>query len=380
MMKALVIGAGVIGASVAFRLAEAGVAVTLIDAGLPCSGTSQVSFAWVSAAEKLASDPYFALSLAAVEEHRRLAEAFGPEGQWYPRPGVIQWQGAGAEGLDLGEMPMAHKLRQLAARNYPAETLTRADLVRLVPQLSANAMAEDGLAIHYPEDGYLDAPLYVGSLVAAARDRHGAQLLSHTGAAEVLVRNGRVHGVRTTSGDVIAADVVVNCAGRWANSMVGEVGLGVPQAPTVGLIAYTRPAPLPFFKVLRTPGLNVRSDGGGRLLLRANDIDASVGADDAPRPDHPAAQALAARLGRLMPGLAGLGIEAVRIGIRPIPADGLPAIGPIAGVEGYWMAVSHGGINLSALVGRLLTAEIVEGRVDGLLAPYRPARFFKAAA
>ncbi|SFZ85531.1 Glycine/D-amino acid oxidase [Devosia enhydra] len=379
-MKALVIGAGVIGASVAFRLAEAGVAVTLIDAGLPCGGTSQVSFAWVSAAEKLASDPYFALSLAAVEEHRRLAEAFGPEGQWYPRPGVIQWQGAGAEGLDLGEMPIAHKLRQLAARNYPAETLARADLARLVPQLSADAMAEDGLAIHYPEDGYLDAPLYVGSLVAAARDRYGAQLLSHTSVAEVLVRSGRVAGVQTDQGDVIAADVVVNCAGRWANEVAGEAGLGVPQAPTVGLIAYTRPAPLPVLKVLRTPGLNVRSDGGGRLLLRANDIDMMVGAEDLPRPDHPAAQMLAERLWRLVPGLSGLPVEAVRIGIRPIPGDGLPAIGPVRGVDGYWLAVSHGGINISALVGRLLTAEIVEGRVDGLLAPYRPDRFIKAAA
>ena len=196
----------------------------------------------------------------------------------------------------------------------------------------------------------------------------------------LVTANGRVTGVETAGGEILSADVVVNCAGRWANEVVGDSAFQIPLAPTLGLIAYTPPVGSAVRKVLRTPDLNVRADGGGRLLLRANDLDETLRADDTPQRGHPAAQELARRLGKLVPSLAGIEVEAVRIATRPIPQGGLPCVGTIPGLDKYWVAVTHGGINTSAFIGLALRDEILEGRIAPEYAPYRPDRFFKAAA
>lgn len=379
-MKAIVIGGGVIGAAVAYRLAEAGTSVTLIEAGRIAEGTSMTSFAWVSACEKIDSDSYYRLSLAAVAAHRDLVAEFGAAGNWYHRPGVIQWLGAGYEGMALAESPLYQKLSRLAALGYPAERIGAADLARLEPHLRPEALRIGEEAIHYPEDGYVEAPVMIGALIEAATARFGLNLHMQTAVCRLITVNGRATGVETASGETISADVVINCAGRWANEVVGSQDFTVPLAPTLGLIAYTPAVGIAIRKVVRTPNLNVRADGGGRLLLRANDLDETLAAGDVAMPDHPAAIELARRLGELVPALGGIHAEAARIAARPIPQGGLPCVGTLPGLDNYWVAVTHGGINTSAFIGIALRDEILEGRAAPEYAPYRPDRFFKAAA
>src|SRR5690606_27848890 len=141
------------------------------------------------------------------------------------------------------------------------------------------------------------------------------------------------------SGEILSADVIVNCAGCWSNAVLGDPALEIPLAPTLGLIAYTPGTGTTIRKVLRTPRLNLRTDGGGRLLLRANDLDQTLDPDDVARPDHRAALELVSRLGELVPSLAGIGAEAARIATRPIPRGGLPCVGTIPGLDSYWVAV-----------------------------------------
>jgi glycine/D-amino acid oxidase-like deaminating enzyme len=379
-MHAVVIGGGAIGAAVAYRLAEAGTSVTLIEAGRIAEGTSMTSFAWVSASEKIDSDSYYRLSLAGVAAHRDLAREFGAAGNWYHRPGVIQWLGAGCEGCALAESPLHEKLKRLAALGYPAERIGPDDLARLEPRLRPEALEIGDEAIHYPEDGYVEAPVMIGALIEAAVARFGMNLLTQTAVRRLITINGRAAGIETASGEILFADVVINCAGRWANEVVGNPDFTVPLAPTLGLIAYTPAVGTAIRKVLRTPNLNVRADGGGRLLLRANDLDETLAADDAAGPDHPAAIELVRRLGELVPALGGIHAEAARIATRPIPKGGLPCVGTLPGLDNYWVAVTHGGINTSAFIGVALRDEILEGRSTAEYAPYRPSRFFKAAA
>jgi Glycine/D-amino acid oxidases (deaminating) len=379
-MKAIVVGGGVIGATVAYRLAEAGTKVTLVEAGRIAEGTSLTSFAWVSACEKIDSDSYYRLSLAAVEAHRDLVAELGSRGTWYHRPGVIQWLGAGYEGMALSEGPVQQKLDRLRALGYPAEAVGPADLARLEPGLRSEALGVGDQAIHYPEDGYIEAPVMIAALLEAGIERFGLTLRTHTPVRRVLTAHGRATGVETAAGEVLSADVVVNCGGRWANEIVGDPGLEIPLAPTLGLIAYTPAVGTAIHKVLRTPSLNVRADGGGRLLLRANDLDETLSADDTVRPDHPAATELVRRLGELVPSLAGIPAEAARIAVRPIPLGGLPCVGAIPGLADYWVAVTHGGINTSAFIGVALRDEILAGCAAPEYAPYRPDRFFGVAA
>lgn len=372
-MKVIVIGGGVIGASIAYRMSEAGADVTLVEAGRVGAGTSSTSYAWVNACEKLTSRAYFELNWAGVKSHRRLADEF-PGANWLHRPGVVQWQGAGAEaaGFDEGDFD---KLERLTEWGYPAERIDRKTLVELEPDVDLATFNEEG-ALYYPQDGWLDGPVYAGAMVHAARQRFGLTVV-HGKVTELIARNGAAVGVKLASGEKVEADVVVNSSGRWANEAVGNTDYELPLAPTVGLIAYTVSCDTSLRHGLRTPLVNCRPDGAGRILLRANDVDKTLSSDADPVPSHPAAQELLARVTKLIPALEGVHVEAVRTAIRPIPKDGYSAIGPHPALSNYYVTVTHSGVTLAAFIGEGVTAELVHGRDVPEFAEFRLNRFFK---
>jgi glycine/D-amino acid oxidase-like deaminating enzyme len=88
----------------------------------------------------------------------------------------------------------------------------------------------------------------------------------------------------------------------------------------------------------------------------------------------PLARELLARASEVVPGIGHTEPEAVRIGVRPIPADGLSAVGDVDGLAGYYVVVTHSGVTLAALLGRLAAQEILTGESIAMLAPFRPAR------
>jgi glycine/D-amino acid oxidase-like deaminating enzyme len=373
-MKAIVVGAGVIGASAAYRLAQAGADVTLIEAGRVGGGTSSVTYAWVNACEKLTSHNYFKLNFAGRKAHEDLLEEF-PDADWFPRPGVLQWRDAEAEagGGKDGKDPL-EKLQQLIDWGYPAELLALEDVRRLEPDVNPDIIG-NAPVIYYPRDGWLYGVPYAAALVGAAVDRHGAQLVK--GAVKgLLVTAGRCDGVKLATGEEIQADVVVNCTGRWSNDVVDGAPYEIPLKPTVGLVGYTPPAPSRVRHGLRTPSINMRPDGGGRFFLRSNALDPLVGAEDDPVPTHVQAQELLKRAQRTVPSISDLPVEAVRIAIRPVPRDSYSAVGTVPNLSNYYVAVTHSGITLSAFLGQVIADEVVHGKTRDELADFRPVRFF----
>jgi glycine/D-amino acid oxidase-like deaminating enzyme len=78
-----------------------------------------------------------------------------------------------------------------------------------------------------------------------------------------------------------------------------------------------------------------------------------------------------------VPGLAGVGLEAARVGWRPMPGDGLSAVGPVPDLPGYWLVFTHSGVTLGPLLGRLVATAITSAESDSLLAPFRPDRLIE---
>ena len=76
-----------------------------------------------------------------------------------------------------------------------------------------------------------------------------------------------------------------------------------------------------------------------------------------------------------VPALAAARPIAALVGVRPIPADGLPSVGAVPGIPGYVEAVTHSGVTLAPLIARSLADEILGEPGDPLLAPFRPDRF-----
>src|SRR5262249_62130928 len=92
----IVVGAGSVGANVAYRLAERGARVTVLDAGGPGGGTSSASFAWTNSFNKTPRD-YHDLNVASMEEHAALAKELGG-GAWLHQDGGLAWED-GPEGV-----------------------------------------------------------------------------------------------------------------------------------------------------------------------------------------------------------------------------------------------------------------------------------------
>ena len=367
MVRMIVIGAGVMGASVAYRLAQAGAAVTVLEATRIGGGTSGISFAWTNANKK-PPKPYHDLNVCGMKAHAALADEFGAT-PWWHGGGSLEWE-AGPE-----RKAQAENVEQLRSWGYAAEWLTRQQALELEPDIDP-AVIGDAPVAFFPEEGWLDPVVYAHAMLSAAQRRHGAKIVCGARVVDLIMAGDRVTGVRLADDTQHEADIVVNCAGRWTNEATREAGLHLPLAPTVGFLVFTPPVAAGLGRVVRTPVIDTRPDGAGRLILHWNSTDAAMSFDTQLSPSMPEARDLVRRARRLLPSIGEVEPEAVRIAIRPIPGDHFSAIGPMPRTTGYYIAITHSGVTMSPFLGAAVADEIVGGRQRAELAQFRPARFF----
>lgn len=366
MTQFIVLGAGIIGTSIAYRLAEAGHAVTLIERRHPGAGTSGASFAWTNSNEKTPHH-YHHINVLGMRAHRSLENEFGAR-PWYHGGGALEWKSDPAEATEL-----ADRVERLRGWNYPAEWISPADLHKLEPALTENASGGAQIA-YFPDEGWVDPTVYIEFFLRKARAL-GVVLRRET-INGIVLRGASVTGVRTAAGGTIEGDVVVNCTGRWANDLGQEARLSFPLAPTLGLLVTTMPAASGIQRVIRTSGVNFRPDGAGRIMLQSEHDEARFTLESTREDTLPAAEAMIARAARLYPDLADTAPEAMRLSLRAIPGDGVSAVGPLPGIDGYYAAVTHSGVTLAPWLGRVVAAELTGGRTEETLKAFRPARFF----
>lgn len=363
--RVAVVGAGLLGAAVAFRCAEAGARVTILESGTPGGGASGVSFAWLNAATKT-DRPYFDLNLAGMRAHRDLARELG-DAPW------LHWGGR-LELVPLARREAMEKvLRRLSEWGCPASWIGREAVLRLEPELTAATPGAG--AAWFPDEGWIDPPLMIAALLSAARG-FGAEIKDGVSVRGLKVAAGRVAGVVTSDGP-LEADQVVICAGAGVNEVLAGEAPAVPMASTCGALAVTEPVPRWIRRVVGWPGFGVRPDGGGRLMIHARAADLAL----AQGQTGDAIQALLCEeLLKRLPFPRGVRIERLRTTLRPIPADGLPVVGFLPGLAGCYAAVTHSGATLAPWLGAAVAAEVVGGREQRELAPYRPSRFELAEA
>ncbi|WP_020667286.1 NAD(P)/FAD-dependent oxidoreductase [Amycolatopsis nigrescens] len=367
-MNIAVVGLGELGASVARSLATAGARVTVFERATPAAGTTGTSFAWVNSHQKNPLS-YHELNVAGIAEHYALLDD-APARQCFFPSGNLEWAAD-----EAGTKRLREATDMLRDRGYPVRWIT-ADRARLlVPDLRVPGDVE---IAYYPQEGYvLPVPL-LARLWGEARD-HGAELRCPVEILDIEERPGSVR-LGLSTGDTADFDRVVLATGRWTERTAAMAGLAIPVADpdapgsaTVGFLGYTTPVPARVPAVLTTPRLNVRPDGGGRLVIQGLDLDA--GADPAIEPpaDGPVAGELCSRLTDLVDGAAGARLTSLRVGQRAMPADGLTVAGS-AGDRVYALC-THSGITLGPLLGRLATREILTGEPSPLLDDFRPGRF-----
>ena len=366
MQRIVVIGAGVMGASVAYRAALAGAAVTVLEAGRIGGGTSGISFAWTNSNGKTPR-AYHDLNVAGMKAHAALAEEFGAT-PWWHGGGNVEWTAPEDRAAQQA------RVERLQSWGYAAEWITPKQLLELEPDIDPAAIGDAPIA-WFPEEGWLDPVVYAAAMLAAARAR-GASVICGVRVADLIMRSGRVAGVKAADGRLFEADMVVTCAGRWANDPVADAGLHLPLAPTVGFLVFTPPVAARVGRVIHAPMIQTRPDGAGRLVLHWNATDATLGFDPRPGAAMPEARDLVQRARRLLPPIGNAEVEAARMAIRPIPGDSFSAVGPVPRVEGYYLAITHSGVTMSPFLGAAVADEVLHNRCVAELTDFRPARFF----
>ena len=352
----------------AFRLARGGARVWLIDGGRPGDGTTSTSFAWINANQKLPRD-YFDLNRAGMEEHLRLREEFG-EAPWLHPTGNLIWATDKARREDLET-----RVERLSSWGYAAELKTAADVNR---DLEAGLVfpAHDTPVAHFPDEAWVDAPQLAEALVRLARDS-GAEVCFGTPVTSLRTRAGRLSSVELGD-ESIPVDAVVNAAGPAADRIAALLDLPLPMSPSRGLLARIAVEGNPLGRLAHSDTVNLRPDGSGHLLAHHESVDQEL-RDGAGEPEA-LGEELLERARRVLPALHSARVAETRVGVRPIPADGFPCVGAVSIVPGYYEAVTHSGITLGPLVGRLLAGEILADEIDPLISPFRPDRFARAGS
>ncbi|MEM1297922.1 MAG: FAD-dependent oxidoreductase [Pseudomonadota bacterium] len=349
MSRVAVVGAGVLGSAIAWRLAESGHKVRIYDPN-PGSAASSGSLAWLNAS--FAQDPvYNRLRHDSLKIWGRL-KAETPDLP-IEFDGAILWE---QEHFDLHAIHASQQELGLPADILgPSEHLAEEPHVPAPP---AQALACRG-------DGYGDPQAITAWFLDSARYA-GAEFvgLDVVGAE---VQSGVVTGIRSSAG-VERADHVVVAAGIKIPRILEPHGFGIAMDNKPGLLVTTSPAPnAKTHAMLATEGLHGWQGEDGRFLIGAD----FGGGEDFGDPDA-FARALVRKLGEIIPSAAGCEVERITVRERPMPADGRPAIGPL-GPQGLYVICTHSGMTLAPVIAEMVAREI-GGQKDPRLAPYRPER------
>ncbi len=365
----VVVGAGIVGASIAWRVASRGARVTIVDRAEPGSGASSHSFAWINAGAK---EPvgYHNLNRRSLEMWPRFADALGEDVglRW---GGKVSWENDAEAAQSLRA-----RVHQLQAWGYPSRLVSREELQELEPALSIGAVA----AAEYSEnEGQVEPQMVVDACLNRLREMESAIVAGVEVTGLRTDSQDRVTSVQTTAGD-IDADVVVVAAGTATTAVAAMAGVNVPQAESPGVVMRTSPMPslLHNVPVVYAPPLedgrreiHLRQCPDGRLMIGEGDQE-SLAEDDS----QAHADDLLARACQHLPGLVGASAVPVPVGWRPMPLDGYPVMGFASEAPNLYVALTHSGVTLAPALSQLAALEICDGaRADAVLGPYRPERF-----
>lgn len=410
----VVIGGGIIGVSTALALAEKGVAVTLVEKGRVGAEQSSRNWGWCrTAGRDLGEIP---LAMESVRMWARMAERVGAD-VGYKQAGTVYVCEADKDVARYAAWLDTASTYQIGSRLLdPDET------ARLLPE-SGRRWAG---CLHTPADGKAEPAHAVPAMVAAAQ-RLGATVLQNCAARGLDLSAGRVSGVVTERG-TIACDAVVLAGGAWSRLFCGNQGVDFPQLKILGSVLRTAP--------MAGPALTVGGDGfafrkradGGYTVAQRNAMQTPIVPDSFrlfrhfapglvkqwhelelqisprafmdewriprrwamdqttpfeavrvldPAPSKANLDKGIANLVQAFPGFAGLKVAETWGGMVDVTPDGVPVIGPIPSVPGFYLAsgFSGHGFGVGPGAGRLM-ADLVTGAppiVDP--APFRFDRF-----
>lgn len=371
----IIIGAGIIGAATAYFATLNGLSVTVVERGLPASGTTSRCEGNILVSDKELG-PELELMRYSLDVWKGELAEFGHLWEFEAKGGII----VASRETSLASLDRVTTSQR--SHGIVAEPLDVAALRALEPNVTDQALG----AAFYPEDSQVQPILAASHLLRLARDR-GANLVVNAPVTGLLRDGDRVTGVRTPQGE-FSAEHVVNAAGTWAPEIAALAGVNVPVNPRRGFVLVTEPLPpMVHHKVYAAEYIDnvgsgdaslqsspvVEGTPAGTILIGSSreriGFDSTVSTD--------ALRQIAANAIELFPFLERTRILRHYHGFRPFCPDHLPVIGHDPRAPGLWHAAGHegAGIGLSVGTGKLLGQALAGLQPDMPLTAFRPERF-----
>jgi len=367
----VVVGAGVMGASIAFQLSRRGAGrVLVLDKGDVASGGSGRSSALVRM--HYSHEPEVALAKASYDIFVAWPELLGLPTHFRKTGFIRLVPEAEIERLRRNvEMHRAHGI--------DARVLSRAELRDVAP---AWDFSDVSAAAYEPDSGYGDGAGVASDFLLRAREA-GVEYRPGTRVESLKVEAGRVRGV-VVAGGLIEAPLVAVATGPWSRPLVAAAGFDAPIESEFHEVALLRNPP--GLDSIGPAGIDsptetyYRSEAGGLTLIgdfygkRGVDPDSiGIGAS------QEAMLGLVERTARRIPALAEAGIFRGVVGCYDMSPDARPLMGPVPGIDGLYLVAGFSGMGfkISPAVG-VVMAELLTGappRID--ITSFRPSRFLE---
>jgi glycine/D-amino acid oxidase-like deaminating enzyme len=380
--EVLVLGAGIVGSSTAYHLAEAGAPVTLVERSHPAGGPTGRSSAILHAFYLMPELSQLAIRGTALL--KALPEMAG-EGPFVSEVGMM-WV-CGPENTPSWTVAV----ERIRGEGAPLELLTPEEFADAAPGFSHDGVA---LAVWEPGYGYADAYGATNAFARAAKAR-GARLRLGADVVRLVRQGDRIRGAALSDGTVIEAGTIVLAAGPWTRRLLASAGLDLPlhieRHPMAVLEANGRARDVMPFAWCDDVLCNYARPDNQGVILAGSWAGGGTGTRHAsalrPRvtddPDHymegvdeAEAVEIVETFGPRLPAMLELGLRPGYAGLYDMSPDDLPVIGVMPGVSGLIVAAgsSGHGFKTGPAVGEAV-ARLAMGADQPILAPFSPTRF-----
>ncbi len=366
----VVLGAGVMGASIAFHLArrKAG-RIVVLDKEHVASGGSSRSSALVRMHYSFAPEVQLALLSLKMFQHWR--EIVGEAGE-FRRTGFVRIVHPGETERLRRNVAMQ---RELGAN---VELIDRHQLQELEPDWAVDKVE---LAAYEPDSGYGDGNVVANDFLSRARDL-GATYLSKARASSFLIEGDNIRGVQTEGGPIYAP-VVIAATGPWSRSLMQQAGFDPPIETEYHQVAILKKTP-----DMKSGGgacidsvtaTYFRSDGGDKFLIGDFYGKRPVDPDNFPqRASEMELEEIIERASRRVPKLENAEVMRGVTGVYDMTPDARPLLGPVPGVAGLYLCAGFSGMGfkISPAIGLVMSELILDGAATTVdISALRPTRF-----
>jgi sarcosine oxidase subunit beta len=374
----VIIGGGVIGASIFYQIAKEKVEVVLLEKSSIASGTSSACEGLIFLQTKKPGI-HLKMAIQSADLFKTLEDELDYK---------IEYVADGAMVVipEQNQYNAMEKFVQEQNKTGLEVKLLNSDEAReQQPALSETVAGSTFCSA----DARVNPILLTYGFIEAATRYNNAKVFTHTKVLGIKRKNRTIEEVITNRGD-IKTKIVINAAGIYAPEIGAMVDLNIPIKPRRGQLIVTEVIPEIIKGVLCTSNYIAckydpkiaNSNGGGLTIEPTANGNYLVGATREfvgfnNKVSYDGIECIAKNLVSLLPVFKNVSIIRCFAGLRPYTEDGLPILGEVENLEGFIMAAGHegDGIALSPITGRLIAELVINGKTSIPLYPFRLSRF-----